>query len=249
MKGKQRSLPPASGGWPILCLVGWLVTQSISFLKCTKAGSMKLTIRPLTPTRWPAFEDLFGKPGACNGCWCMYWRIGSAYHKRPREKNKAAFRRIVKRGPPPGLLAFDGDMAVGWCQLTPRGMLPWLDASWLLKRVDDVPVWSISCFYVRRGYRRRRVMSVLIAAALKVAKQANAPALEAYPVDKDAPKSTSNIFTGTASTFARAGFKPVACRLPHRPIMRHDLKAIMRTSKSESRTGLTFDVGSMMFHT
>ena len=38
----------------------------------------------------------------------MYWRIGSAYYKRPREKNKAAFREIVKRGPPPGLLAFDG---------------------------------------------------------------------------------------------------------------------------------------------
>ena len=50
----------------------------------------------------------------------MYWRIGSAYRKRPREKNKAAFREVVKHGPPPGLLAFDGDVAVGWCQLTPR---------------------------------------------------------------------------------------------------------------------------------
>src|SRR5262249_10517280 len=33
--------------------------------------------------------------------------------------NKTAFREIVERGPPPGLLAFDGDIAVGWCQLTP----------------------------------------------------------------------------------------------------------------------------------
>lgn len=189
---------------------------------------MKLIIRPLTPDLWPALEDLFGKSGASNGCWCMYWRIGSDDHKRPREKNKAAFRSVVKRGPPPGLLAFDGDVAVGWCQLTPRDDLPWLDRGRLLKPVDDVPVWSLSCFYVHRGYRKRGVTSTLIAAAVKAAKRAKVPALEAYPVDTDAPKSTSNIYTGTASTFARAGFKTVACRVPSRPIMRHDLKASRR---------------------
>lgn len=186
---------------------------------------MPITIRPLTPELWPALEDLFGKSGASNGCWCMYWRLGPEYHQRPREKNKAALRRIVKRGPPPGLLAFDGDVAVGWCQLTPRDALPWLNRTRLLQRVDDVPVWSLSCFYVRRGYRKRGVMSALIAAAVKAAKRAKAPALEAYPVDTDAPKGTTNIFTGTASTFARAGFKTVAGRVPSRPIMRHDLKA------------------------
>jgi hypothetical protein len=82
----------------------------------------------------------------------MYWRIGNEYRKRPRESNKADFRRVVEQGPPPGLLAFDADLAVGWCQLTPRDGLPWLDRAWRLRRVDDVPVWSISCFYVRKGY-------------------------------------------------------------------------------------------------
>lgn len=189
---------------------------------------MTLTIRPVTPDLWPALEDLFGKSGASNGCWCMYWRIGPEYHKRPREKNKTDLRRIVKRGPPPGLLAFDRDVAVGWCQLTARDALPWLDRARLLQRVDDVPVWSLSCFYVRRGYRQRGVMSALIAAAVKAAKRAGAPALEAYPVDTGAPKSTSNLYTGTASAFARAGFKTVASRVPARPIMRHDLKAAKR---------------------
>jgi GNAT superfamily N-acetyltransferase len=189
---------------------------------------MKLTIRPLTPDLWPALEDLFGKNGASNGCWCMYWRLGSDYYKRPRAKNKQAFRSIVKRGPPPGLLAFDGEVAVGWCQLTPRDALPWLNRARLLQPVDDVPVWSLSCFYVRRGYRKRGVMSALIHAAVKAAKRAKAPALEAYPVDTSAPKHTTNIFTGTASTFVRAGFKTVACRVPSRPIMRHDLQVSRR---------------------
>jgi GNAT superfamily N-acetyltransferase len=187
---------------------------------------MSLTVRPLTRELWPALEDLFGSAGGSNGCWCMYWRIGAAYRKRPREQNKAAFRALTTSGPPPGLLAFDGDLPVGWCQLTPRAALPWLDGARLVGRVDDVPVWSLSCFYVRKGYRRRGVTSALIAAALRAAKRAKAPALEAYPVDTAAPGSTSNLFTGTASTFRQAGFTTVARRSPARPIMRHHLKSI-----------------------
>jgi len=188
-----------------------------------------LTIRPLTRDLWPAFEDLFGKAGACNGCWCMYWRIGSEYHKRPRDDNRIAFRNIVKHGPPPGLLAFDGERAVGWCQLTPRDDLRWLDRTRFFARVDRQPVWSISCFYVRRNYRGRGVMSALIKAALIAAKRGNAPAVEAYPVESAHPASTSNVFTGTASAFKRAGFKVVAERQASRPVMRHDLKRIRKT--------------------
>lgn len=190
------------------------------------ANNMNLTIRLLTPDLWPALEDLFGKSGASNGCWCMYWRIGPEYRKRPREMNRSALRRIVEQGPPPGLLAFDGERAVGWCQLTLRDDVPWLNCARFFERVDDIPVWSISCFYIRRGYRRRGIMSALITAALQEAKRANAPALEAYPVDTVQPGSSSNIFTGTVSAFERAGFKIVACRLPSRPIMRHDLNGI-----------------------
>ena len=65
--------------------------------------------------------------------------------------------------------------------------------------------------------------SALIAAAVKAARRAKAPALEAYPFDADASPSASG--TGYASTFRRAGFKVVARRVPARPIMRHDLRA------------------------
>jgi GNAT superfamily N-acetyltransferase len=187
---------------------------------------MRFTIRTLTPDLWPALEDLFGKNGACNGCWCMYWRLGPEYHKRPRLENRRAFRKIVLQGPPPGLLAFDGEKAVGWCQLTPRDDLGWLNRKPALNRVDALRVWSISCFFVRRGYRRQGVMSALIAAAVKAAKCAQAAALEAYPVDTARPGGTSNVFTGTASVFKRLGFKTVARREPTRPVMRHDLKRI-----------------------
>lgn len=188
---------------------------------------MSLTVHPLTAQRWPALEDLFGPVGASNGCWCLYWRIGAGYKRRPREQNKQEFRALAGDNPSPGLLAFDGDLAVGWCQLTPRTDLPWLDHGARYRgRVDDLPVWSLSCFYVRRGYRRHGVTAVLIDAALRAAQHAGAPAVEAYPIDTAVPEHTSNLFTGTAATFERAGFTVVARRSPSHPVMRHDLKSI-----------------------
>lgn len=149
---------------------------------------MELVVHPLTPANWSALEDLFGKGGASNGCWCMYWRIGPAYHRGPRAQNRGALRALAP--------------------------------------VDDLPVWSVSCFYVRRGYRRKGVMSALIVAALKAAKRGGAPALEAYPVDTACAGATRNVFTGTAAAFRRAGFAEVACRAPSRPLMRHDLDGV-----------------------
>src|SRR6516225_10735734 len=50
--------------------------------------------------------------------------------KPSTEPGQLQFREIVERGPPPGLLAFDSDIAVGWCQLTPRDALRRLDRTW-----------------------------------------------------------------------------------------------------------------------
>ena len=191
---------------------------------------MNLETRLLTSDLWPALTNLFGEKGACYGCWCMYWRVGNAYRKRPRSENKAAFRKLVKLGPPPGLLAFHEGLPVGWCQVTPRDSLPWLDRTWRLKRVDDSPVWCISCLYVRKGYRKKGVTSALIAAAVAMARSAGAPAVEAYPLDAKLTPSASG--TGYASTFARAGFKVVCRRTPPRPIMRYDLQRTESTTQT-----------------
>lgn len=184
-----------------------------------KAKTMKLEVRQLTQNLWPALESLFEGGGACARCWCMYWRIGSEYRKRLPAENMEALHEIVENGPPPGLLVFDGDLAVGWCQLTPREVLSWLERSRKLARVDDLPVWWLSCFYIRKGYRKRGVTSALIGAALEVTRRAGAHALEAYPLDVALTNSSS--FTGYASAFERAGFKVVARHFPPQPIMRY----------------------------
>ena len=182
---------------------------------------MEIVVGQLTADLWPALEDLFSAEGAVGRCWCMCWRLGSQYRKSGPGANKEAFRRVVGDGPPPGLLAIDGSLAVGWHQLAPGDSLPLLDRTWRLKRVDEVPVWSISCFYVRKGYRRRGVTTALITAAVEIAERAGAPAPEAYPLNAELTASTSD--TGYASAFERAGFKAVAQHAPARPIMRREL--------------------------
>lgn len=190
---------------------------------------MNVTVRALTPDLWPAFEDLLGGAGAASRCWCMYWRIGPGYRGQAAEDNRAAFHGVVAEGPPPGLIALAGDrgaagdLAVGWCQVTPRRAIPALGRMWRLKPVDDAPVWSISCLYVRKGYRRRGVTSALVAEAVEVARRAGAPAIEAYPFD--ASVSPSSTGTGYAATFERAGFTTVVRRVPARPVMRLRLDA------------------------
>ena len=199
-------------------------------------SDVQLRIVPLTPDLWTAFEDLIGKQGPCGRCWCMYWRIGPGYRLRDPETNQADFHTIVHNGPPPGLLAFVGDQAVGWCQLTPRDALPWLDRAGKLGRVDDVPVWSISCFYIRKGHRRRGITAALINAAISAARRGGARALEAYPLDAEVTRSTS--FTGYVSTFLRAGFEVAARRAAAQPIMRLDLrKGSQQTGHGEKMIG------------
>jgi GNAT superfamily N-acetyltransferase len=183
-----------------------------------------LTVRPLTAGNWPALEALFGKAGASNGCWCAYWRLGPRYQDRHREDNKRDLRLLAGSGQPPGLLAFSADgTAIGWCSLAPRSDFGWLAHARYLAPVDDLPVWSVPCFYARRAHRGQGVTDALLEAAAGMAASAAAPAIEGYPVDTDVPRHTRNAFTGTAAAFARHGFRVVARRKADRPIMRLSL--------------------------
>jgi GNAT superfamily N-acetyltransferase len=92
---------------------------------------------------------------------------------------------------------------------------------WRLATVDDAPVWSISCLYVRKGRRRQGVNAALIEGAIAMARAAGAPAIEAYPFDRQLSPSATG--TGFATTYLRLGFREVARRIPARPILRYDL--------------------------
>jgi len=183
---------------------------------------LPLTFQPLTSKRWSDLETLFGERGACGGCWCMSWRLKrSQYEKQKGPRNKRAFRTIIANGPAPGVLAYSGSEPVGWCAVAPRDVHQRLENSRILARVDDQPVWSVTCFFVAKPFRRAGVSVQLLKAAVAHAAKFGARIVEGYPVEprKD-PMPDVFAWTGIGSAFRKAGFKEVARRSSTRPIMR-----------------------------
>ncbi len=155
----------------------------------------------------------------------MWWRLKrSEFERRQGDGNKRAFKKIVASGEEPGILAYAGGQPIGWCAVAPREAYPVLDRSPTLKRVDDRPVWSVTCFFIARPWRRKGATVALLKAAIEYAARHGATIVEGYPVE---PKKDSMpevyAFTGMASAFRKAGFIEVARRSETRPIMRYML--------------------------
>jgi len=178
-------------------------------------------VHPLTTQRWDDLEDLFG-PRGCGGCWCMWWRLKrSTFEEQKGEGNRQALKAIVEAGQVPGLLAYAAGQPVGWCALAPRESYPTLEQSRILKRVDDRPVWSVVCFFVRRSYRRQGVTAALLQAAVAYAREQGGSTIEGYPVEpRQGQAPDAFVYTGLASTFRRLGFVEGLRRSETRPIMR-----------------------------
>lgn len=184
-------------------------------------------VLPLTPARWADFETLFGPRGACAGCWCMWWRRPRAEWSRGKgEGNRRAMRSLVRRGAPTGLLAYSGQTPVGWVAVAPREDTPGLERSRTLKRIDDRPVWSVTCFFVARGFRRKGLTVMLLREAAAHARRGKAAVLEGYPVEprKGSVQADAWIFTGVAGAFRKAGFREAARPTETRRIMRLTLR-------------------------
>ena len=190
-------------------------------MRKTRRPPPALTIRPLTPERWPDVEKLFGERGACGGCWCMWWRMAQSDWLREKGAGtKRRFRAVVRRGPPPGLLAYAGAEAVGWCAIAPRESHPRLARSRILARVDDAPVWSVTCFFVRKDWRRRGVTVALLRESARFAAGFGGRIVEGYPSDVDRPQPAAFVYHGLLPAFAAAGFEEVARRSRRRPVVR-----------------------------
>jgi len=182
----------------------------------TDLGTM--TSRPLTPGRLPDMEQVFGERGVARNCFCMYWRTPTGGFGDKRD-NRDRFADVASDGRPPGLIGYVGHNPAGWVQVGPRHEFPTLDRSRLLRPVDDVETWSINCFVVRTGHRKRGVGAGLLASAIQFAKDQGAAVIEAYPVDGPR-RSSVDYFTGTLSMFDEHGFVELIRRNETRPIVR-----------------------------
>jgi GNAT superfamily N-acetyltransferase len=196
-------------------------------------GTQELTgweVHPLTPDRWHDLEKLFGERGAYSGCWCMWWRIsGQQFFAQRGQQNKESFKQVVESGEVPGILGYADGEPVGWCAIAPRNAHMRLreERVRIFKKVDDQPVWTITCFFVARPFRHRGVMPRLLEGAIEYAASEGAKIIEGYPLDPQfKPVATNSAYTGILGVFQKAGFVEVLRRHEGRPIMRYFVEGI-----------------------
>jgi len=187
---------------------------------------LSIEIFPVTKELWADFEKLFGAKGACGGCWCMLWRLKrSAFEAGKGEKNRRAMQAVVESGKIPGLLAYADGKPVGWCSVAPREHFPALENSRILKPVDEKSVWSISCLFVEKSYRRQGISVALLRAAADYVKRQGGKIVEGYPTEPQKDRMPDVfVWTGIASAYQKAGFVECARRSETRPIMRFVVK-------------------------
>lgn len=106
----------------------------------------------LTAGTWPLAEALFSSSKTVEWCFCTWFMQTNAEMKSG--DNRAVLR--ARLGSPIGLLAVDGEEAVGWVAVAPRAAYSRLGRSKVTAPVvEDISgVWSVTCFYVRRDVRR-----------------------------------------------------------------------------------------------
>jgi len=156
----------------------------------------------------------------------MYFRTKGSAWGSSAKVNRESLRGLATKDIAPGLVAFEDGDAVGWVSLAPREDYDRLEASKVLARIDDKPVWSIVCFVVSKRRRGQGIAAALLAGAIDYAREHGATILEAYPVADDRGRvSASNAFHGAQSMYAKAGFEVAEVRqwnktTPKRPIMR-----------------------------
>jgi GNAT superfamily N-acetyltransferase len=182
----------------------------------------ELSFKPLKRNLWTDFEELFGPRGACAGCWCMFWKLrGKAFEEARENETRQMHKSIVDSGVSTGLLAYLHGEVVGWVAVEPRTAYPRLAHSRLLKPVDDQPVWSLTCFFVAKRFRRQGIAVELIKAAVDHVRSQGGRIVEGYPVEALEMMPAPFVYTGTASAFEQAGFQEAARRSPTRPIFRY----------------------------
>lgn len=199
----------------------------------------ELIFHPCTPARWPDLEELFGERGACGGCWCMFWLLPrKEFDAGKGSGNKRALKKLVSAGREPGILAYIDKEPVGWCALAPREVYVALERSRILKPVDDKSVWSISCLFIKKPYRRKRISVQLLRAAVEFAAKRGAKIVEGYPVEPSMENMPAPfLWHGIPSAFKAAGFEEVLRRSKSRPIMRFDIKGLGAIVQAQPEQG------------
>ena len=186
-----------------------------------------LVVFPLSQERMADLATLFDSQKMTGGCWCMWWLIPvKAFHEAGAAGNKAAFQDLAQASEEPmGLLAYKDGKAVGWCAVGPRERYTRAIKTPTYRGADlaEEDVWLAPCFYILPEVRGEGVATALLKAAVELAKQHGASALEGFPYEGDKRRSGGSIQVGVESLFNACGFERLRESSGSRVIMRKEV--------------------------
>lgn len=179
--------------------------------------------KELSPETWADFAKVFSQGSGWNHCQCMHFHRPHALPKSERlrtraeraVRNRKQKKELVEQGRAHGILVYAGGEPVGWCQFGPMEELPRTDNARKYRKAapeaGSAKLWRIPCFAVLKEYRKRGAASFGLRAALEAIRKRGGGVVEGYPIERWLQRTFGNESTsGTASMFAKAGFRKVA---------------------------------------
>ncbi|MBS1718292.1 MAG: GNAT family N-acetyltransferase [Armatimonadetes bacterium] len=192
----------------------------------------ELTVKPLCEETWPAYADLIERHnGVWGGCWCMGFHIGTPEDSDTTICKRDRKLKRVQDGTAHAALVFDGDVAVGWCQYGPaRELRPQNKfKTKYLPGLEREPDWRITCFFVDKRYRGKKVSALALDGALEMIAREGGGLVEAYPENVAGRKIASAfICLGTIPMFEKRGFTKL------RPVAMHHWVMTLEVAKDPS---------------
>ena len=194
--------------------------------------------RPVGPSELADLSHLFGSARNTRHCWCMAFcatrtQLALGWFGGGNRRRFAALAAgPVPMGVPPGpvpmgVIATVDDEPVGWVACGPRSRYlaavdPRNPLTAVMQRSEDEVVWLAPCLFVRPGHRGTGLTYVLLRAAVALAAEHRARAIEGWPV-AGPDRRPDEEFVGREKVFADLGFRPVDRPAATRVIMRRDL--------------------------
>ena len=200
-----------------------------------------VVVRPANEVTWDDLAAVFGDRGYPATCWCQRQVLGDRvwYATPPEERARLLHEQTSCDDPDApttsGLVAFlDGEPA-GWVAVGPRpsfrrlrgSPVPWTGrAADDAQDKDDPDVWAVACFVVRAGFRGLGLTYDLARAAVDLARERGAAAVEGYPIvdPSGAPITWGENSVGSVQAFRAAGLEEVARPTVRRRVLRRDLR-------------------------
>ena len=112
------------------------------------------------------FETLFAEGTGWGRCGCLFAldaprsTRGGTWAEQ-RDVNLCTMRELVEQGRSQGILVYDEETPVGWCQFVPKDELRFTNAA------ASGAAWFVTCFVIDARYRGLGATGVLLRAAIK----------------------------------------------------------------------------------